>query len=65
MSHTGRGWFTPAAAAAAVLLGVYLAGTGAVAPYRPQSADGLMKFLRAHKITGEGAKKSAVASGRD
>ena len=41
------------------------AGTGGVAPYRPKSADGLMKFLRAHKITGEDAKKSAVASTRD
>ena len=38
MSHTGRGWFTPAAAAAAVLLGVYLAGTGAVY-FRPDGSS--------------------------
>ena len=38
MSHTGRGWFTPAAAAAAVLLGIYLAGTGAVY-FRPEGSS--------------------------
>ncbi len=29
------------------------AGTGTVAPYRAQNADGVMQFLRAHKITGD------------
>ena len=38
MSHTGRGWVTPAAAAAAVLLGIYLAGTGAVY-FRPEGSS--------------------------
>ena len=42
-----------------------LAAAGTVAPYRPQNVDGLMQFLRAHKITGEGAKKPIVVSGRD
>ncbi len=41
------------------------AGAGAIAPYRAQNADGIMQFLRAHKITGEDPKKSAVAATRD
>ena len=38
MSHTVRGWLTPAAATAAVLLGIYLAGTGAVY-FRPEGSS--------------------------
>ena len=38
MSDSGRGWVTPAAAAAAVLVGVYLAGTGAVY-FRPEGSS--------------------------
>jgi pimeloyl-ACP methyl ester carboxylesterase len=40
------------------------AGTGTIAPYRAQNADGVMQFLRSHKITGE-KPKSAVASMKD
>jgi len=38
---------------------------GTLAPYRTQNGDGLMQFLRAHKITGESAKKPLIASNRD
>lgn len=41
------------------------AGTGTIAPYRAQNTDGVMQFLRTHKITGEKAEKRAVASIRD
>ena len=41
------------------------AASGTVAPYRPQNADGVMQFLRAHKITGDVKSGGAVASSKD
>lgn len=41
------------------------AGTGTVAPYRAQNADGVMQFLRAHKFTGDDkAASGTLASTR-
>lgn len=40
------------------------AGTGAIAPYHAQNADGVMQFLRAHKVTGERAKPAMASTGR-
>ena len=38
MTDSGRGWLSPIAATAALLVGVYLAGTGAVY-FRPEGSD--------------------------
>lgn len=40
------------------------AGTGAIAPYRAQSAEGVVRFLHAHKVTGD-RKGASVASMHD
>jgi len=37
-------------------------GHGTIDPYVPQNADGVMKFLRAHRITGTDTRGKAVAA---
>lgn len=42
------------------------AGTGTVAPFRAQNVEGVMQFLRTHKITGDGkAANGTVASTKE